>query len=510
MTGEMRSRKAFLNIASSLGIQVVSIISGFIIPKMILVTFGSQVNGVTASISQFLGYIVLLEAGVGGVERAALYKPLVSKETVRISQIIKAADKFFRLLALFFAFYSLIIALLYPLLVQQTFDYWFTFSLILIMGAATFFQYYFGITYQILLQADQRGYIIYSLQILTSLINIAVVVLLVKLGAGVHAVKLGSAAIYIIRPLLIYYYVRKRYHINWACPVDNSVIKQRWDGFGHHLAFFLHTNTDIVVLTLLTTVKEVSVYSVYYMIVAGIERLTSTFSSGLEAAFGNMIARNEKKALSKNFQLYEFMSFNITSVLFTTTSIMIVPFVSIYTKGITDADYYRPMFAYILTAAQALYCIRIPYHAVVLAAGHFKQTRNGAFMEACINIFLSFALVHSLGLVGVVIGTLCAMLFRTLQYAMYLSKHILLRRIGIFYKRFMLSVFTSFLIIVICYLLPNRRIETYTSWFLWGAVIGAIAVTVTLLINVIFYRDNIRSFLKLLKKLVSSAGTNRE
>ena len=64
----------------------------------------------------------------------------------------------------------------------------------------------------------------------------------------------------------------------------------------------MHENTDITVLTLFTNVKEVSVYSVYYMVVSSIKKLTVTFSTGLEAAFGNMIAKNEKRALDKNFQ----------------------------------------------------------------------------------------------------------------------------------------------------------------------------------------------------------------
>jgi O-antigen/teichoic acid export membrane protein len=297
----MRSRKALLNIASSLSLQIVGVICGLITPRLIIGTFGSSVNGVIASISQFLGYIVLLEAGVGGVIRAALYKPLATNDTAKISGIVKATEKFFRLIALIFIGYCLIIACLFPYLVNNLFDQIFTFTLVLIIGASTFIQYYFGVSYQILLQADQKGYITASLQIFITIINTLLVVILIKLGAGIHIVKLGSTAIFIFRPVLLHFYVTKKYKIDKKYPPDNNAIKQRWDGLGHHIAFFLHTNTDIVVLTLLTNVKEVSVYSVYLMVVSGIEKLTTTFSTGLEAAFGNMIAKNEKTYLSRAF-----------------------------------------------------------------------------------------------------------------------------------------------------------------------------------------------------------------
>jgi len=172
-------------------------------------------------------------------------------------------------------------------------------------------------------------------------------------------------------------------------------------------------------------VREVAVYSVYYIVVSSVQRLVSTFSTGLEAAFGNMIAKDEKQALEKNFNIFELASFSITTVFFTTTALLIVPFVSIYTKGVSDVNYIRPVFAYIFVAAEAVYCFRIPYHAVVLAAGHFKQTRNGAFAEAFINIVVSVVLVKVWGIIGVAFGTLFAMVFRTFQYAIYLSKNVL-------------------------------------------------------------------------------------
>ena len=63
----MRSKKAVKNIVTSLLQQLVSIICGLIVPRAIIGAFGSNVNGLIASITQFLGYITLLEVGIGPV-----------------------------------------------------------------------------------------------------------------------------------------------------------------------------------------------------------------------------------------------------------------------------------------------------------------------------------------------------------------------------------------------------------------------------------------------------------
>lgn len=501
----MRSKKALINIIASFALQLTTALCGLIVPRLIIGTFGSGVNGLGSSISQFLHFIVLLEAGVGGVMRAALYKPLADKDIDSISSIIKAAENFFKKVAYIYLGYLLILSIFYPKLVNKDFDYLFTLSYVLILGTGTFFQYYFGISYQVLLQADQRQYISSAMQIITTIVNTITIVVLVMSRANIHIVRLGSSFIFLLKPILLSVYVKRKYKIKKNAIADNKAIKQRWDGLGHHIAYLIHNNTDMVVLTIFANIKEVSVYSVYYMVVSSIEKIVTTFSTGLEAAFGNMIAKDEKQALDRNFRIFEFSSFTLTTVFFTSTALLILPFISLYTKGITDANYFRPLFAYLLVAAIAIYCIRIPYHAVVLAAGHYKQTRNGAFAEALINIVISVILVKIWGVIGVAVGTLVAMVFRTVQYAIYLSKNIIKRSIWIFIKRFIIYACAVALIIIVGRL-PHMAINTYMDWIVYAAIVTIIDFIITFVIGMLFYFNDIKDLYLVFKRIVKKAG----
>lgn len=211
------------------------------------------------------------------------------------------------------------------------------------------------------------------------------------------------------------------------------------------------------------------------MIVSNIQKLIFTFVSGIEATFGDMLAKNEITSLKKYFRLYEFMIFIITFILFTSTAILIIPFMSIYTRGITDIDYIRPIFAYVLIASEAIYCLRIPYHTVTVAAGHFKQTRKGPFVEVIINVLLSVILVFYFDLVGVVIGTLIAMLFRTAYYVNYLSKNILHLNILDFIKRLVINITCTLSVILISTFLPKWDINTYNMWIIYAIIITTIS-----------------------------------
>lgn len=499
----MRSKKALKNTLTSVAYQVIAIICGLIVPKMILIYFGSSYNGISSSIAQFLSCASLLVAGVGGVTRASLYKPLAENDIESISSIINATQKFMHKVALILIFGITAFATIYPLLVQYEFDWFFSFTLVLILGISTVLQYYFGVTYQILLQADQRGYIISLVQIVTTIVNTILAIVLLKLGFGIHAVKLGSALAFSLNPLIITIYIRKRYKLNKKAIPNNTALKQRWDAFWQSIAFFVHNNTDVIVLTIFADIKEISVYTVYNYIITNIRTFVVNFITGFGAAFGNMLAKGEMELAKKNFRAYELIIFNLTALIYTIAGIMIVPFAILYTKGVNDVTYSRPIFAIIATVAGAFSCFRIPYQTVTEAAGHYRQTRNGAIIEAIINIAISLFLVARFGLIGVAIGTLVATIFRSLQYAIYLSKNIIKRSIWIFFGH----VFVNAIIVILSYLFADRflawEIQSFLQWTLKACCVTGFTGVITLLFSILFYKKDLLYLLDKIKNMKS-------
>ena len=248
-------RNISTNIIANIGLQITTILCGLIIPRLIITTYGSEINGMITSITQFLGYITLLEAGMGSVVKAALYKPLANRDSTAVSGIVQATNNFFRRIAYIFVIYLIVLAIFYQNIAHTNFDFMFSFSLVLILGISTFIQYYFGITYQILLQADQKIWLTSGLQILTLVINTIFTFVLIKLHCSIHLVKITTAFIFAIRPIVYSIYVKK-YKLNNKTKKDNYSISQIWDGLGHHLAYFIHTNTDIALLTIFVGLRK--------------------------------------------------------------------------------------------------------------------------------------------------------------------------------------------------------------------------------------------------------------
>ena len=91
-----RESNAKKNIFITLLSQLLTIVCGLIVPRCMLQAYGSEANGAVTSIATFLGYIALLEGGVGGVARAALYQPLAENDIYKISAVMAEIKSFFR------------------------------------------------------------------------------------------------------------------------------------------------------------------------------------------------------------------------------------------------------------------------------------------------------------------------------------------------------------------------------------------------------------------------------
>lgn len=496
-----RMFRAKLNIVISLFRQIVTLLCGIIVPKLLISAYGSEAYGATTSITQFLAYVTLLEGGIGGVARAALYKPLANNDKNTVSAIVYEIKYFFRIIGIIFLIYVLILACGFKTLAHvQCFDWLTTFLLVLVISISTFAQYFIGISYAVLLQAAQLSYITDAINIVATVLNTVLTVGLVYIDSNLVMVKLVSSCVFVLRPVLMWIFVQRKFDVRTNIKPEKTYLTQKWDGLAQHIAYFLHTNTDITVLTIFSNLTVVAVYSVYNMIVSHIQSLVSSFSTGMEALFGDMLARSEMKTLHETFDYYDTLISYITTTIFSITIVMIIPFVKIYTSGVNDANYIEPLFSVVLILAAIVACLRTPYHNMTIAAGHFKQTQNAAYGEAIINISLSLVLVVKCGLIGVAIGTLVATSFRMIYYAVYLTNHIFNRPISKFIKRETVNFVIVILISIAGKMLIGAwMVDNYFGWVLCSVIIALIAIAISSVINYIFYREQ---FSIAIKKMV--------
>ena len=495
----MQNKILFYNSISPLIYQVTTITCGFILPRLILGYYGTEVNGLVNSITQFLAIISFLELGVGAVVQSSLYKPLADKDNITVSKVITSADKFFRRLGYILAIYVVVMLFYYPYLVKQSFSFTFTATLIVAISIRSFAQYFFGIVNRLLLLADQKAYIQYIAQTSAVIANTVGCYILIAFDCSVQVVYGLTSLIFFLQPLVIHMYIKRYYVLDRQIHYDVEPIKQKWNGVAQHIAAVILSSSDSIVLTTFSTLVNVSIYTVYYLPMSGARLMIMSMISGIEALIGNLWAKQDLEELRKVFAWTEWSIHTGTTLIFTVTAILIVPFVQVYTHGVNDANYMQPLFGVLLVAANSGHCLRLPYNIMILAAGHYKQTQHNYIIAAVMNIAISIVCVMQFGLIGVALGTLAAMAYQTVWMAWYNSKNFICWSMRKFAKQICVDVVSAVGIYWLGSLMEMSSVS-YVEWVLLAVKVIAIGGIIVLVVNGMFYREYLRKIWRKVKK----------
>lgn len=482
----MRTKRALRSLVASFVLQVITAISGFLLPSLFIVHYGSVINGLVGSTKQFLGYLTLVEAGVGAASIAALYSPLADRAVFTINAILAATKIFYRRSGYLFVSLLVVMGIVYPFLMRDQVDVIVSFCMVMLIGIGGVAEYFILGKYLVLLTADQKSYVLFAVQAVVTGVSTTISVLLVVQNAGILLVQAVATSVYLLRVVIIHLIVRRLYpEIAFDAPPDFVAIKDRWSAFGHQVAGLVVFNSPVVVISVFLGLKDVSVYLVYGMVFGAVGSFVAVFSSGLIAGLGELIAIDDNASLEATFGNFEYVYFAVLTWAYVCAGLLVMPFMRIYTRGFSDVDYVRPDIAWLLLLVGVANNVRVPSNALVIAAGHFRQTRSRAFVEAGINIAASLVLVQFLGIVGVLLGSVLSFGYRTIDFIHYANKRLLSASSWRTVRGLSLNGLFSMMAAAPFVFWIAVTPENYVEWFVWAIAVSIVVLLVVGLGNIV-------------------------
>jgi len=494
-----RTKKFALNSFAAAINQIVIMIVGFITPRVMISTYGSEVNGLVSSLSQFISYISLVEAGIGGAAIYSLYKPLAEKNHTQINRIVSAARKSYLQAGYIFSSGVFVLAVIYSILCKtNALDIYQIFLLTIILGTNGCLDFFLVSGFRVLLTADQRNYVISLAGIMQTVCRTAIICALAFFKTDVVVLYAIALIPLIGKVLLILFYGKRKYSfLDVKVVPDNNSLRKRWDVVYQQILGTVQTGAPTVIATLVTNLITVSVYSVYNMVMLGINGILSIFITGLPAGFGELIAKKEIEQLKKSTSEFEVAYYYMLSIVYGITFIMLLPFISIYTSGFTDANYISITLAIVIVLNGLLYNIKTPQSMLIISAGMYAEMRWRVTVQVLIIIILGTLLGFRYGIVGILLGSCLSNLYRTIDLLLFVPKNIT-RRNPIESILRIIRVFVSIAIIILpSFWLPIVA-ETYKVWILYAIAYGIYAVLVCTVLTLIFDK---KSFVALIKRL---------
>lgn len=501
-------KKGIYNIVFGTFGQLIILALGICVPRFILKSYGDEANGLINAIGQLFTYLALIEAGVGQAALQSLYGPVARGEHESTNSIMSATQQMFRKLTLVYGAVVLFVAACYPFFVEVKdkttisffgSTYWAIFFIIFIQGMSNAITFYFVATLRQILIADGYNYIIVNI---TTLIKVATSVLrIVLINAEINIVLLQMVYVVInIIEVIIYYRVfRKKYSwLNMKVAPNKGALAQKNSFVVHEFCNVIFSSTDVLILSLFCSLEIASIYAIYNLVFSAVNMLISQIHNGCFYILGQTYNQNQEKYI-KVHDAYDTYYISFVFAMISTTYLLILPFVRLYTEGVTNINYVDSYLPFLFCLIQLLSCCRITSSNLIKIAGHAKRTISRAMLEMVINLVVSIALVNVIGIYGVLLGTICALLYRTNDMIIYANKKILVRSSLQTYRTITVNMLLFRLIVLIEKLIKFSCIDTFISFFVCGVFICVVMLIAFAVINSIVDRD---SFSFVIRKMI--------
>ena len=487
------------NLISSLIYQVVLISLSFLLPRLYLENFGSEVNGVLSTIKQIFAYLMLLESGVGLATTQALYKRLGEKDYGSVNAVLSATNTYYKRTGIVYLIIVLITAVVYAYVIPTSIDSHVLFGIVLLTAAPALFSYFVQAKYRILMEVDGRKYVINNSETILQLTANAGKILVLLLTDSLLLIQLVYCILYILQLSFLYFYAKRRYRwLDLNAKPDFKAISQKNSVLVHQLSAMVFNNTDVILISLLCDFSAASIYTIYNMFFTQVQNFITSVVSSFTFALGQLFHTDREK-FRRLYRAYETGYVMVTYLIYTLMAVFLLPLIQIYTSGINDAEYTNALLVFLFVVLNLIANSKLPSNGVIEYAGEFSKTRSHAIWEMGINVVVTVVAILWLGICGALLGTVAALIYRGIVTIHYANKKVLQRSAFCTYKILLVNG-AVFAAVMALFFVDTFNGLSFGQLVLRGALHSVWIVGAYLLVNALFHREEVKTLLELCRR----------
>lgn len=487
------------NTVVGFGSQIIILILGLIVPRIIMTHYGSDTNGLINTITQIFTYMALLEAGISQASRNALYKYIVKDDRDGISLIMSASRRYYRKISYIYLAAVVALSFVVPFILKTEIDYWTIFFFVIFEGLTSVIAFYFVNTWTAFLTASGKSYITNSLTLLSKVLGYGVRIALALFNINIAFIQVGYFAVSLIQLSIYYVYMHKKYGwIDYKAAPKDYKLADRNSYIVTELAMTVFSSTDMIILSIFVSTALSSVYSTYTMVFGALSTLLNSIYSAINYNLGQAYSENIERYKHLHDMFHSFFMSCIT-ILMCVAYILILPFIRLYTEGVTDINYIDSRLPIFFCLVQMLSWSRWVPGNLTGIAGYAKQTSYISLVEAGINIVVSLILVRPLGILGVLIGTVAALPIKAVYCNWLADRKIMKRSPSKTILMFIINYAVFSATVALC-LFWQVSIANYLEFVLWGFGLFVVYCIVVFGLNAIVNKDLLRLPKMLLRK----------
>lgn len=407
-----RKKLAVKSSAIGLGSKLIAALLSFVSRKIFLQYLGTDLLGVNSTLVQVLDTLSLTELGFQTAIIYQLYRPIQEGDHLRVSKIVMFLKRVYRFIGIAIICLGTIASPLLPVIITRVdVDFRLVYCAYFIMLAGTASSYFLSYN-KALLQADQRIYIINTIDSILQIVftGIKIVSLIVFKNFILYA-ALGVINT-VCGNYISYLYYKKKYQ--WIDPrakadkqLQRTLVTNTRDVFLGKIGGYVYSSTDNLVISTFVGTGWVGMVGNYTTITAAIKMFIFGLSAPIQPMLGSYAIAQSKDSTETTMNNYGFIKFAMAALLLIPTICLSDMFVSLF----YGSDFVlQPAILFLLTADLFIVCMQGSVGEMIDALGYFKEERNLYFVYALMNLSLSIIGAIFWGIVPVFVATVLSQL----------------------------------------------------------------------------------------------------
>ena len=510
MNKESRVHKSILNARVNLFYYFVFLILSFFSRKTFLDCLGADFLGLTGTLTNILGMLSLSEMGVGVAVAYNLYKPLEEGNRNRIEELVSVFGYLYRKIGFFILAAAVLISCFIPIIFKNTV---FSFSLIYFafysILLSSLFSYFINYK-QIILNADQRGYVV-TVYLRGAMFVKLLIQMTVAYYWGNYYIWISLEIVYgVLSCIILNWKIRKVYPwLNASVskgkiyyPQNKHILTFTKQIFVHKIKDFFLLQSDQILIFAFVSLKMVAYYGNYTLVVS---RVSDAFNSALNSFFpsvGNLVAEGDKDRIIKVFWELVSLRFIIAGFLVFSVYNLLESFITLW----LGEQYILSRWILILLMVNVFIMqTRGTVDMFNNAYGHYADIWS-AWTEGITNLGVTLVTAPFLGVIGILLGKIVSLFFIVVLWKPY---YLFRDGFNVEIKEYWKGVGLYYSIFIGCFLLctylfsilPIDSCVSFLHWTLKAFVSISIFMTIYLILLYI-YTPGTKSFTKRMQVLL--------
>lgn len=409
-----RVHKSLMNAEVNLLFYFLSLFLTFFSRKIFLDNLGAEFIGLTGTLNNILGYLNLSELGISACIGYFLFKPLQTGNRQEIQDILSLLGYLYRWIGGVILGGAFVVSLFFPLIFSKT-----TLNLSIIYFA--FYSFlgssligYFINYRQILLNADQKNYIVAIYYQSANLFKLAMQIFLAYTYKDLYVWVAIEFLFAILGCIILNWKINKEYP--WL-KIDvkkgrqqlkeyPEIIIKTKQVFIHKIKDFVLVKSDELFIFLFVSLKMVAFYGNYMIIISKLISLFSSITGSVGASVGNLVAEGNKPHMLKVFWEYTTIQHTIAATLTFSLYTLLEPFITHWVGAEYVMDHriliLLVIYIYITNSRNSV-------DSFNYAHGLYADVWS-AWAELGINITITIVCGLQWGIIGILLGKIVSLL----------------------------------------------------------------------------------------------------